>query len=96
VLGISLAWSTHLLHIPGMFKLLDRSKNLLRYLPAILIWLFCIGGLEVLDGSDPEKILIGPFVGIEYAAPEHVHAQWTFAIAGSPWISAPKNTLRPP
>lgn len=53
------------------------------------------GGLEILDGPKPEKILIGPRVGIEYALPEHVNALWRFAIAGTPWISAPKNTLMP-
>lgn len=52
------------------------------------------GGLELLDGPEPEKILVGPRVGIEYAAPEHVNALWRFAIAGTPWISAPKNTLK--
>ncbi|KAL9240175.1 hypothetical protein vseg_014423 [Gypsophila vaccaria] len=54
------------------------------------------GGLELLDGPKPEKILVGPRVGIDYALPEHVNALWRFAIAGSPWISAPKNTLRSP
>ncbi|XP_004303349.1 PREDICTED: DNA-3-methyladenine glycosylase isoform X3 [Fragaria vesca subsp. vesca] len=34
--------------------------------------------------------------GINYALPEHVNVLWRFAIAGTPWISAPKNTLRPP
>ncbi|GLT88327.1 hypothetical protein SLE2022_063580 [Rubroshorea leprosula] len=58
--------------------------------------LFTPGGLELLDGPEPEKILIGPRVGIDYALPEHVNALWRFAIAGTPWISAPKNTLRPP
>ncbi|KAK9986617.1 hypothetical protein SO802_031568 [Lithocarpus litseifolius] len=58
--------------------------------------LYTPGGLELLDGPEPEKILIGPRVGIEYALPEHVNALWRFAIAGTPWISAPKNTLRPP
>lgn len=53
------------------------------------------GGLELLDGPEPEKILVGPRVGIEYASPEHVNALWRFAIAGSPWISAPRNTLKP-
>ncbi|KAH7516859.1 hypothetical protein ACOSP7_028626 [Xanthoceras sorbifolium] len=57
--------------------------------------LYTPGGLEVLDGPEPDKILIGPRVGIEYALPEHVSALWRFAIAGTPWISAPKNTLRP-
>ncbi|GLT38627.1 hypothetical protein SLA2020_128620 [Shorea laevis] len=58
--------------------------------------LFTPGGLELLDGPEPEKILIGPRVGINYALPEHVNALWRFALAGTPWISAPKNTLRPP
>ncbi|XP_057982826.1 DNA-3-methyladenine glycosylase [Malania oleifera] len=58
--------------------------------------LYSPGGLELLDGPEPEKILIGPRVGIEYALPEHVEALWRFAIAGSPWISAPKNTLKLP
>jgi DNA-3-methyladenine glycosylase len=53
------------------------------------------GGLEVLDGPEPEAILVGPRVGIDYASPEHVAAPWRFAIAGTPWISAPKNTLWP-
>ncbi|XP_039127096.1 DNA-3-methyladenine glycosylase [Dioscorea cayenensis subsp. rotundata] len=58
--------------------------------------LYTPGGLEVLDGPEPENILVGPRVGIEYASPEHVSAPWRFAIAGSPWISSPRNTLRPP
>ncbi|XP_077236267.1 DNA-3-methyladenine glycosylase (MAG) [Tasmannia lanceolata] len=58
--------------------------------------LYTPGGLEVLDGPEPENILTGPRVGIEYALPEHVNAPWRFAIAGSTWISAPKNTLRSP
>ncbi|KAJ0981209.1 hypothetical protein J5N97_009464 [Dioscorea zingiberensis] len=58
--------------------------------------LYTPGGLEVLDGPEPENILVGPRVGIEYASPEHVSAPWRFAIAGSAWISSPKNTLRPP
>lgn len=40
-----------------------------------------------------KDIVVGPRVGIDYALPEHVAALWRFAIAGSPWISAPKNTL---
>lgn len=54
------------------------------------------GGLEVLDGGeDVEKVLVGPRVGIDYALPEHVNALWRFAIADTPWISSPKNTLKP-
>ncbi|CAN6478069.1 unnamed protein product [Victoria cruziana] len=58
--------------------------------------LYAPGGLEILDGLEPEKILVGPRVGINYASPEHVNALWRFAIAGTPWISAPRNTLGPP
>ncbi|XP_029126804.1 DNA-3-methyladenine glycosylase [Cajanus cajan] len=57
--------------------------------------LYTPGGLELLDGPEPENILVGPRVGIQNALPEHVNALWRFAIAGTPWISAPKNTLRP-
>lgn len=58
--------------------------------------LYSPGGLEVLDGGeDVEKVLVGPRVGIDYALPEHVNALWRFAIANTPWISAPKNTLKP-
>ncbi|KAF8396038.1 hypothetical protein HHK36_017650 [Tetracentron sinense] len=55
--------------------------------------LFTPGGLEILDGPEPEKILIGPRVGIEYASPEHVSALWRFAVAGCPWIRKPSKTL---
>ncbi|EEF32021.1 DNA-3-methyladenine glycosylase isoform X1 [Ricinus communis] len=58
--------------------------------------LYSPGGLELLDGPEPKNILVGPRIGIEYALPEHVNALWRFAIADTPWISAPKNTLRPP
>lgn len=58
--------------------------------------LYRAGGLEVLDGPPPEKILVGPRVGIDYANPEDVAALWRFAVAGTPWVSAPRNTLAPP
>ncbi|CAI8614118.1 unnamed protein product [Vicia faba] len=58
--------------------------------------LYTPGGLELLDAPEHENILVGPRVGIQYALPEHVDALWRFAIAGSAWISAPRNTLRPP
>lgn len=57
--------------------------------------LYTCGGLEVLDGPAPDKILVGPRIGIEYASPEDVQALWRFTIGGSAWISAPRNTLRP-
>ncbi|KAL1204742.1 DNA-3-methyladenine glycosylase [Cardamine amara subsp. amara] len=58
--------------------------------------LYSPGGLELLDGGeDVEKVMVGPRVGIDYALPQHVNALWRFAIADTPWISAPKNTLKP-
>nr|XP_043609051.1 DNA-3-methyladenine glycosylase [Erigeron canadensis] len=58
--------------------------------------LFSPGGLELLDGPEVKDIVVGPRVGIDYALPEHVSALWRFAVSGSPWISAPKNTLKAP
>lgn len=55
--------------------------------------LYIPGGLEVLDGPDPDDILVGPRVGIDYASSKDAAALWRFAIAGTPWISAPRNTL---
>lgn len=57
-----------------------------------------LGDLELLDGPEVkvEEMVVGPRVGIDYALPEDVEALWRFAVAGSPWISAPKKTLRPP
>ncbi|KAI4341280.1 hypothetical protein MLD38_026020 [Melastoma candidum] len=57
--------------------------------------LYTPGGLEILEGPNPESILVGSRVGIGYASPEHVNAPWRFAIAGCPWVSSPRNTLRP-
>ena len=97
-LGLSTDWSNHPLYTPGM---LGRSPNITqnRWIGSFRSPrndLFTLsGGLEVLDGPEPEAILVGPRVGIDYASPEHVAAPWRFAIAGTPWISAPKNTLRP-
>jgi len=97
-LGLSTDWSNHPLYTPGM---LGRSPNITqnRWIGSFRSPrndLFTLsGGLDVLDGPEPEAILVGPRVGIDYASPEHVAAPWRFAIAGTPWISAPKNTLRP-
>lgn len=57
------------------------------------LWLWVSGGLEVLDGAEPEQIVVGPRVGIAYALPHDVNAPWRFAIADSPWISSPRKTL---
>ncbi|KAL2629106.1 hypothetical protein R1flu_013792 [Riccia fluitans] len=53
------------------------------------------GGLEILDSPLPEKILVGPRVGIDYADPKDIAALWRFAVADTPWVSAPSTTLRP-
>ncbi len=37
------------------------------------------GGLELRFGRPPDRILVGPRVGIDYARPEHVQAPWRFA-----------------
>lgn len=103
-LGISTDWSNHPLYMPGKLKnnhsyhcSICNSYFRMAFMQVLKdINGCCAGGLELLDGPEPEKILIGPRVGIEYALPEHVNALWRFAIADTPWISAPKNTLRPP
>ena len=63
---------------------------------AKMAWLHFSGGLEILDGPEPEKMLVGPRVGIEYALPHDVNAPWRFAVADSPWISSPRKTLQLP
>ncbi|KAG6546606.1 hypothetical protein Mapa_011795 [Marchantia paleacea] len=57
--------------------------------------LYSPGGLEILDAPKAEKILVGPRVGIDYAEPHDVAALWRFALADTPWVSAPRSTLRP-
>jgi len=52
--------------------------------------LFLSGGLEVREGTAPTSIVSGPRIGIAYASPEHQHAPWRLAIAGSPWVSRRK------
>lgn len=89
ILSTHLVCSTDHHHGPKPLALMIYPFSPKRYL------VFLPGGLEVLDGPELESILVGPRVGIEYASPEHVAAPWRFAIAGTPWISAPKNTLRP-
>lgn len=53
------------------------------------------GGLTLHDGVEPEAIVIGTRVGIDYAEPEHRALPWRFAIAESPWVSR-RRELRPP
>ncbi|MFW5924624.1 MAG: DNA-3-methyladenine glycosylase [Myxococcota bacterium] len=60
---------------------LDRSHN---HHP-----LYRRGELEVREGPAPARILAGPRVGIDYAAPEHRDAPWRFAAGDTPWVSRP-------
>lgn len=45
------------------------------------------GGLEVRRGSSVSDVAVGSRIGIGYAQPEHQHAEWRLAEAGSPWVS---------
>jgi DNA-3-methyladenine glycosylase len=56
--------------------------------------LFERGGLEVREGSAPERILRGPRIGIAYATPAHQRAPWRLAIGDSAWV-AKRNELAP-
>lgn len=56
--------------------------------------LFEDGGLELREGVAPEKILVGPRVGIDYAAPRDRDALWRYAVAGTKWVTEPES-LRP-
>lgn len=51
------------------------------------------GGLVLLDGKNPQKILEGPRVGIGYADLKDIKAPWRLAIADCPWVSE-KRTLK--
>jgi DNA-3-methyladenine glycosylase len=56
--------------------------------------LFEPGGLELLDGPLPARLLVGPRVGIDYADARHRNAPWRFAAADTRWVTA-RATLRP-
>ena len=45
------------------------------------------GGLEVRQGAPVSEVAVGARIGIGYAEPEHQHAEWRLAEAGSPWVS---------
>jgi DNA-3-methyladenine glycosylase len=51
-------------------------------------------GLFVADQPSVSEFLIGPRVGVDYAAPEHRAAPWRLALPGTRWVSQSK-TLRP-
>lgn len=52
------------------------------------------GGLEVHDAPAVAGVLAGPRVGIDYAMPADRAAPWRFAVAGTPWVSAPQTLKR--
>ncbi|MEZ4257101.1 MAG: DNA-3-methyladenine glycosylase [Polyangiales bacterium] len=49
--------------------------------------LFHAGGLELCEGPDPEEVLAGPRVGIDYASARDRRAPWRLAVGGTPWVS---------
>ena len=51
------------------------------------------GGLVATAGVPPDGILVGPRVGIDYAAPADREALWRYAVAGTRWVSV-RRTLR--
>jgi DNA-3-methyladenine glycosylase len=45
------------------------------------------GGLSLEAGETPAAILVGPRIGIDYAAAAHRRLPWRFAIADTPWVT---------
>lgn len=56
--------------------------------------LFDAGGLECLEGMPVSRVLVGPRVGIDYAAPRDRRAPYRFADPDSPFVTV-RRTLRP-
>ncbi len=52
--------------------------------------LFRKGDLELREGEAPREILCGPRVGIAFATQADQQAFRRYAVAGTPWISAPR------
>lgn len=52
------------------------------------------GGLELREGPAPTRVLVGPRVGVEHAAPAHRDAPWRLADGDSAWVSQ-RRALRP-
>ncbi|MEM9070713.1 MAG: DNA-3-methyladenine glycosylase [Myxococcota bacterium] len=57
--------------------------------------LYAAGEVEVHQGAAPDRIRVGPRVGIDYAAEADRNLPWRFAAADSRWVSHP-TTLSPP
>jgi DNA-3-methyladenine glycosylase len=51
--------------------------------------LFEPGGVELLQAPALEQFLVGPRIGIDYAATEHRRAPWRLAVPDSPWVTQP-------
>jgi DNA-3-methyladenine glycosylase len=56
--------------------------------------LFRHGALMLRDGAPPARLLVGPRVGVDYAAEAHARAPWRVAAADTLWVSHRK-TLSP-
>ena len=56
--------------------------------------LFRAGELHVVAGDPPAGVLVGPRVGIDFAAAADRARPWRFAAAGSAWVTRPSE-LRP-
>ena len=50
--------------------------------------LYEASGLELREGTTPERLSVGPRVGIDYADEVHRLAPWRIADASSRWVSA--------
>lgn len=52
------------------------------------------GGLSLLDGPPPDRLLVGPRVGIGFADAGDIAAPWRFAAGDTRWVSV-RHTLVP-
>lgn len=48
------------------------------------------GGLELLAGTPPARVLTGPRVGVDFASAADQARPWRFAAADTPWVSHPR------
>jgi DNA-3-methyladenine glycosylase len=49
--------------------------------------LYRSGGLSVVAGDEPARVLTGPRVGIDFATPADRQRPWRFAVGDSAWVS---------
>lgn len=57
--------------------------------------LYRAGGLSVLPGNTPTRMLVGPRVGIDFAEPEDRDRLWRFAVADNAWVSQRRGLVEP-